>query len=143
MTTIRKAYAYITREDVGACEFLVFRHRDFPEAGIQVPKGTILPDEAPAAAALREAQEETGLATLTMVRPLAVDLRPQPDGSLHERHFFELAAPAATPDAWEHTVTGAGADRDLVFCFFWARSADDVGLWPSFGDYLSLVLPGT
>jgi ADP-ribose pyrophosphatase YjhB (NUDIX family) len=141
MTPIRKAYAYITRERAETREFLVFRHRDFPEAGIQVPKGTMLPDETPEAAVLREAREETGLRDLTLVRLLAVDLQPQPDGALHERHFFELAAPADLPDAWEHVVTGEGDDNGLVFCYFWARSAVEVGLWPGFGDYLHLTLP--
>ena len=32
----RKAYAYITREAVGASAVLCLRHRDDPEAGIQV-----------------------------------------------------------------------------------------------------------
>ena len=33
----RKVLAYVTRGD----ELLVFRHRDFPEAGLQVPAGTM------------------------------------------------------------------------------------------------------
>ncbi len=142
MIPVRKAYAYIIRERAGIREFLVFRHRDFPEAGIQVPRGTMLPDEPPAAAVLREAREETGLRDVTVVRPLAVDIELQPDGTRHERHFFELAAPAHPPDAWEHVVTGEGEDNGLVFCYFWARSAAEVGLWPGFGDYLDLALHG-
>lgn len=122
-----------------ARECLVFRHRDDPEAGIQVPKGTVLPGEAPELAALREAYEETGLRGLVVLRALAVDLRMQPDGSVHERHFFALAAPAATPDTWEHTVSGEGADTGLVFCCFWARNAAGVNLWPTVGDYLHLA----
>ena len=38
---VEKAFAYITRDD----ELLVFRHVDSPEAGIQVPAGTIEPGE--------------------------------------------------------------------------------------------------
>jgi ADP-ribose pyrophosphatase YjhB (NUDIX family) len=140
MMPIRKANAYITRDRDGACEFLVFRHRDFPEAGIQVPRGTMLPGEMPEVAVLREVREETGLRDVIVVRPLVVDLQDQPDGPPHERHFFELAAPAQTPDAWEHIVTGAGDDAGLVFCYFWARSAAEAGLWPGYGDYLHLVL---
>jgi ADP-ribose pyrophosphatase YjhB (NUDIX family) len=140
MTPIRKAYAYIIRERAGRREFLVFRHRDFPEAGVQVPRGTIFPDETPQAAVLREAQEETGLATLALVRPLATDLQPQANGLLYQRHFFALAAPAETPDVWDHVVTGDGDDNGLVFSYFWARSADEADLWPSFGDYLDLAL---
>jgi ADP-ribose pyrophosphatase YjhB (NUDIX family) len=142
MTPIRKAYAYIIRKRAGIRELLVFRHRDFPEAGIQVPKGTMQPDELPETAVLREAREETGLRDVTLVRALAVDSELQPDGTRHERHFFELAAPAHTLDAWEHVVTGEGEDNGLVFYYFWARSAAEVGLWPGFGDYLHLALAG-
>ena len=39
---------------------------DAPEAGIQVPAGTVEADETPAAAALREAREETGLGDLRL-----------------------------------------------------------------------------
>src|SRR5690348_5273890 len=108
MTAIRKAYAYILRNRNGAREFLVFRHRDYPDAGVQVPKGTMLPDETPEDAVLREAREETGLGDFGSPRPLATDIQPQPDGTLHERHFFALAAPIGAADAWEHVVTGDG-----------------------------------
>jgi ADP-ribose pyrophosphatase YjhB (NUDIX family) len=140
MTAIRKAYAYIIRERGGAREFLVFRHRDYPEAGIQVPKGTMLPGETPEDAVLREAREETGLREFAGPKLLAVDTQSQPDGTPHERHFFALAAPAGAPDAWEHIVTGDGDDNGLVFCYFWARSAAEADLWPGFGDYLHLAL---
>ncbi len=36
LPTLKKVFAYITRGD----KLLVFRHADFPEAGIQVPAGT-------------------------------------------------------------------------------------------------------
>ena len=139
MPLVRKAYAYITRRAGTATEFLVFRHRDFPEAGVQVPKGTMERDEAPLAAALREVMEETGLTRFVAVRALAVDLQAQPDGTLHERHFFHLVVDT-TLDTWEHSVSGAGVDNGLTFRYFWARSAEEVGLWPGFGDYLHLVL---
>ena len=52
-----KAFAYITHER----RLLVFSHPNHPEAGIQVPAGTVEPGETPHAAALREAAEEIGL----------------------------------------------------------------------------------
>ena len=55
-----KVYAYITRGD----HLLVFRHVDFPEAGIQIPGGTLEDGEEPDEAVLREAFEETGLEEL-------------------------------------------------------------------------------
>lgn len=56
----RKAIAYITQGD----RLLVFRQPQYPEAGIQVPGGTIEDGESADEAALREAREETGLAEL-------------------------------------------------------------------------------
>ena len=44
-----KVLAYVTRGD----ELLVFRHRDFPAAGLQVPAGAIEEGEDPQDAALR------------------------------------------------------------------------------------------
>ena len=54
---IQKVIAYITN----GRRLLVFRDTDFPEAGIQVPAGTVDAGEAPQTAVMREAQEETGL----------------------------------------------------------------------------------
>jgi len=55
-----KMLVYITH----ANRLLVFRHPHHPEAGIQVPTGTIEQGESPEDAALREAFEETGLSNL-------------------------------------------------------------------------------
>ena len=38
---IKKVFAYITNQN----RLLVFRHLDFPEAGIQVPAGTVMANE--------------------------------------------------------------------------------------------------
>ena len=51
MRKVEKVYAYITSEN----QLLVFKHVDFPEAGIQVPGGTLDAGETPKAAVLREA----------------------------------------------------------------------------------------
>ena len=59
----QKVFAYITHGH----RLLVFRHADFPKAGIQVPAGTVQPDEHPDAAVLREVYEETGLSDFTEV----------------------------------------------------------------------------
>jgi putative (di)nucleoside polyphosphate hydrolase len=141
MSVTRKAYAYVTREAAEARAVLVFRHRDYPEAGIQVPRGTVDAGEEPTATVLRELCEECGLCAARLIGLLATDTEPQPDDPswLFERHFFHLVAPDA-PDTWEHTVTGPGEDNGLVFSFFWLPR-DQLGvLWPGFGDYLHLVL---
>lgn len=37
----QKVLAYLIREDKGKQQLLVFIHRDYPEAGMQVPGGTV------------------------------------------------------------------------------------------------------
>ena len=92
---------------------LVFEHRDFPEAGTQVPAGTVEDDEAPAEAVVREVQEETGVAA-RVVRELGTLDAIAPKGEPRRNHFFELATDE-TRDEWEHVVHGGGGDDGLVF----------------------------
>ena len=61
-----RVHAYITHGE----RLLVFEHTDFPEAGIQVPAGTVQIGESPEVAVLREAREETGLVGLQLVGEL-------------------------------------------------------------------------
>jgi ADP-ribose pyrophosphatase YjhB (NUDIX family) len=138
---LRKAYAYITREADRASAVLAFRHRDDPGAGIQVPRGTVDGGEDPAATVVREVCEECGLCEAQLIGLLASDVEAQPDEPTRnwERFFFHLVAPEA-PDAWKHTVTGAGEDNGLVFSFFWLPRERLGDLWPGFGDYLHLIL---
>jgi 8-oxo-dGTP pyrophosphatase MutT (NUDIX family) len=126
MTDIRrKAFAYITREGTATAgtELLIFAHADFPEAGLQVPAGTMEPDERPEDAVMREAQEETGLAGLALVGPIGratYDLRPYGWDEGHDRWFFHLRCDERTPDRWqaieEHAADGSGP---LRFDCFW------------------------
>ncbi len=44
MNPIKKAYGYVTRIKDGKTQVLVFQH-PITEAGIQVPKGTVKPNE--------------------------------------------------------------------------------------------------
>src|SRR5262245_20101678 len=140
MGLVRKAYAYITREAVGASAVLVFRHRDHPEAGIQVPRGTVDDGEDPAVTVVREVCEECGLCEARLIGLLARDVEAQPHDPTRtwERSFFHRVAPNP-PDAWEHTVTGEGADNGLVFSYFWLPRERLGDLWPGFGDYLHLI----
>jgi len=52
-----KVFAYIIRHKNQQAELLVFEHRDYPEAGIQVPAGTVEDQEALEAALMREVEE--------------------------------------------------------------------------------------
>jgi ADP-ribose pyrophosphatase YjhB (NUDIX family) len=68
---IHKVFAYVTHRN----RLLVFRHTDFPEAGIHVPAGTVLKEEGLEAAVLREAEEETGLGDLRINSYLGEQIR--------------------------------------------------------------------
>jgi len=58
---LEKVTPFITRQAPGGLELLVFQH---PTSGVQLPAGTVEIGEDPAAAALREACEESGLSDL-------------------------------------------------------------------------------
>ena len=116
----RKAFAYITWEHA----LLVFRHVDFPEAGIQVPAGSIEPGESAEAAALRETFEETGLADFMLVAPLGeqvYDMTPFGKDEIHHRTFFHLRCAEAPQRTWRHLEQArSDGGEPIAFEFFWA-----------------------
>ncbi len=123
----RKAFAYITHGD----RLLVFRHPAAPDAGIQVPAGTVGLGERPEEAAVREAREETGRSDLVLVRPLGEQLRDMSDVGLdetHHRHFYHLWCTGEPPTAWQHHENDPsdGSVEPILFEFFWARLPDGV-----------------
>jgi ADP-ribose pyrophosphatase YjhB (NUDIX family) len=117
----RKAFAYIT----SGRRILLLAHPDHPEAGIQVPAGTMRPGESAERAALREATEETGLVNLELVRVLGeqeFDMRPFGRDEIHHRTFVHMRCEVTTPDAWDHWETdpdGSPGER-IRFTLFWA-----------------------
>ncbi len=125
-----KVFAYIQEEG----RLLVFRHTHFPEAGIQVPGGSVEPGEPLEAAAVREAEEETGLRRLRIVEYLGSDEMVFQRGGvdeLHIRHFYYLEPGAGTfpddvvPERWVHyeRTPSDGSPGPIEFEFFWvARS---------------------
>jgi ADP-ribose pyrophosphatase YjhB (NUDIX family) len=117
---IPKTYAYITRHTDAGKQVLVFRHRDYPEAGVQVPGGTVDEGESLELAVLREIEEESGLVGLTILRQLeSYKAYSQQFEEWQLRHFFELAAPINCPETWSHTVSDGERDKDLVFVYEW------------------------
>jgi len=95
-----KVVCYIVRDG----QLLVFAHLDQPwdVSGLQVPAGSVQPEESPEAAALREATEETGLSGFRIVRKLGVadyDLAPYRPETQH-RHVFHLELDSETPERW-------------------------------------------
>jgi NADH pyrophosphatase NudC (nudix superfamily) len=59
MALVDKVLAYITRHN--CAQLLVFDHRHSPEAGTQVPAGTVEVAESIEQALWREVEEESGL----------------------------------------------------------------------------------
>lgn len=120
MKIVNKALAYVIRETVGGIELLVFDHAKFPEAGTQVPGGTVNPGENPQQTVLREVYEETGIQELTVSRVLgefeydAIDKDEQ-----HHRRFYVLRVNASLADRWSHIVTHGEEDKGLEFKFYW------------------------
>src|SRR4051794_23241305 len=103
---LTKVIAYIVREVEGKRFLLVFTHRDFPEAGLQVPAGTVEDGEAIEAGLRREVAEETGLHDFQVTREIATYEWQHPtSGNLHERHVFQLSVPSDMPEAWEWIET--------------------------------------
>jgi ADP-ribose pyrophosphatase YjhB (NUDIX family) len=101
-------------------ELLIFEHAGVPEAGQQVPAGGVNSNENLAQAVLREVNEETGLADVTIVRVLTTEDKPHPEtGQPRRTTYFHLGAPANAPNDWTHHVMGTGSDAGMVFtcCF--------------------------
>ncbi len=127
MALIEKVYAYITRGN----RLLVFRHTRFPEAGIQVPGGTLEAGEAPSSGALREAEEESGLMGLRLRRFLGVqelDMTPYGLDQVHRRFFYHLGLDGAAPETWIHYEMNPsdGEPTPIEYEFFWADLPDGV-----------------
>jgi len=121
----QKVFAYITHGH----RLLVFRHADFPKAGIQVPAGTVQPDEHPDDAVLREVYEETGLSDFTEVYLLGEQIRDMRDfqrDEIHHRYFYHLPFAGNPPTTWRHDETSGGIAEPIVFEIFWANLPDKI-----------------
>ncbi len=136
----KKVHAYVTREKEGAMQLLVFKHRDIPEAGIQVPGGTVDEGETLEAAILREVQEESGLRHLCIERFLAdYIIHVKEKKEYQKRHFFHVTLLTDVKDSWEHIVSAGEEDEGLVFCYEWIDIAKYPELAGKQGEFLHLL----
>jgi 8-oxo-dGTP pyrophosphatase MutT (NUDIX family) len=127
MNVKRKVFAYITYQN----RLLIFSHPDHPDAGLQVPAGTVEPGENLDDAVLREATEETGLTDLRLVRYLGDRWRDMSDfgrNELHQRYFYHLECTQPPPTTWRHgeMTPSDGGPGPIVFEFFWVALPDKV-----------------
>ena len=137
---VSKVAAYITCEG----HFLVFTQPAAPEAGVQIPSGTVKDGEDLSAAVLREAAEESGLNELSVRAYLGervYDMRPITgvDREVH-RHFFHLEHPGPISQIswrnWEQDPS-EGEEDSIEFELRWVRYPDEVPeLAAAFSDLL-------
>jgi 8-oxo-dGTP diphosphatase len=115
-----KVLALITREYAGQTQVLVFDHRDFPEAGTQIPAGTVDDGETLDGALWREIHEEAGLTAdqLTLAGQVASHSHPDWGEAGIVEHIYHLTADDL-PNVWSHTVQGEGEDIGFVFNYYW------------------------
>lgn len=135
-----KVFAYITHSN----HLLVFTHPHVPEAGIQVPAGTVEAGEQPEEAVMREAFEETGLTELTLDCFLGTQERDLSDFGLdeiHHRRFYHLRCSGNAPATWQHEERFPSDDAQhvpILFEFFWVQLPD--GVPPLIADH-GVMLP--
>ncbi|WP_324252097.1 NUDIX hydrolase [Roseibium aggregatum] len=121
MLIYQKAYVYLTC----GTELLVFVEPDFPNAGLQLPGGTVDPGESYLQAARREFAEETGLSLDIALESFAdqdhifKDVPRCLDGLHRRRHFHgQIREKPATE--WEHFEMSPNAGGPPIrFRLFW------------------------
>jgi 8-oxo-dGTP diphosphatase len=136
----QKVLAYIIRVHDGEKQLLLLLHRDYPEAGIQVPGGTVEPGEAFESALLREVYEETGLTNVKIIKKLTdcifFNTYKQEE---QERHVYLLDTVSDTKEEWEHVVEGEGEDKGLVYKFIWSPIDNLPMLRSDHGNYIEFL----
>jgi len=115
-----KVLGYIIKGFNESIHLLIFSHRDFPNAGLQVPGGTIEEGEELQIGMLREIKEESGLSEFSSVNYLGKSIYiAKSKQELHERHFFQLNYGGRKEGNFIHEVTSGKEDKGLVFHYQW------------------------
>lgn len=134
-TYVPKVYAYVTRN---GRELLVFEGPD--HRALQVPKGTVEPDESLREALGREVREESGLGAFGAKTHLVTDVwtrYPSPP-RYYVRHFYHVPV-YEQRDRWTHVVPGDGAEAGSEFSFSWVELPTCRDLALDADDYLPLL----
>lgn len=127
---------------------LTFEHCDYPEAGLQVPGGTVEEGESIVECAQRELFEESGLrSTAVPVVFNEYSFFPEWDeGVVHHRHLVSLFDDTIEPAGFAHTVTKGAEDKGLRLNFSWCDYATfvrNVGSGHELGTYVLQTSPTT
>ncbi|WP_252504238.1 NUDIX domain-containing protein [Sporosarcina sp. Marseille-Q4943] len=119
----RKVLAYITKDDHAGRKILVFEQEGNPEAGLQVPGGTIEEDELLIDALYREIEEETGIRRDQLQLNGKVDKKNYfPENRknvIHERNVFHLTYIGEDEHEWDTCVKSTGKDNGMIFHCRW------------------------
>ena len=114
----QRVYAYLT----GPKGVLILEHPQHPEAGLQVPGGTIHEDEQPEVAAVREVEEETGLSNVAVVACLGqceFDMRAYGVEELQLAWYFHLHCAGDAPDSW-YFHEAHSVKEPIPFRLYWS-----------------------
>ncbi|MFJ7362768.1 NUDIX domain-containing protein [Peribacillus frigoritolerans] len=137
MIPVKKAYGYVTRINNGETQVLVFQH-PIKEAGIQIPKGTVKPQEDAYQAVIMEMKEETGLKNFHVEKLITEDFGKTSMVPYIIDIFYQISV-SNVPDEWDHQPTGGGDEAGLTFHFFWISSEHEVQIIKGHGDYLNRI----
>ncbi len=118
-----RVYAYVT----SLKGVLVLEHPRHPEAGLQVPGGTVEPEESPETAVMREVFEETTLKNLSapvLLGRHTFDMREYDMNEEQDAWFYQLHTVEPTADSWLHEEKFGSTDPltpPIPFRLYWAK----------------------
>ena len=129
-------------------KLLVFSQADFPEAGTQIPAGTVDEDENLDKEVRREVIEETGLSDLKIESYLGVkayDLHSFEGREIDvHSHYYHLSVPGPIKeDRWQHweMSPSEGPKDPILFELYWVKIPEEIpDLAGELGDMLDKLM---